>query len=1028
MANTLRSLSVKKNTLTVAIAATVALTSNTYAQDAELEQITVTGSRIRITSGMNTPVPVTAVTPDELTNFDPGGTMVEQLDKLPQFFQSFTSQRGSSTLHGEGGASYLNMRNLGINRTLILLDGSRIPPADKRGAVNVDILPSALMQTVDVVTGGASAAYGADALGGVVNFVLDREYEGLSVNVGTGMNEWGDGQRWNFGVAGGTAIGDRLNVIGSVNGTEISQINRAATDVTGEGADWYQNFGMIANPEWVAGNNNAPRRIVVPCVMPIQFHHSGMIWSRENYDYSSNAARTSFKYNGMVFTDDGTDVRNFAYAPLHSPPEQRGSTNNMAGCGNPEYQDYMRTRDAISGNEVVNRSGFAAAQYQFSDNLSGYVQAMVGRSESRSNNFHRGGITFTGNWHGRIFRDNAFLPEHVGEAMDEAGIESFHVMKPSTSYAGLDYLPGRKESWGVFVTRSYATGFDANLPNGWNLTGNVQSGLTTRTTGETPDHRADRTALALDAVRHPDTGQIVCRVQLFNPTAEELAASVSDRLASPGGLPGGTVGSPTTEPLASPVGTDRSIEDCVPLNIFGVATTTRAAGEYLYTPKSSRGEVEQDFAELILTGDVYEGWGYGPVSFAAGLNWRQQSFFDHARPTFIDELGPPTNAPEIGIRGIPPGYTTGSANLHSTSTVPNLVGDYDVVEYFGELIVPFWESNSGSQILNGSIAARRSDYNTLDNPVDSWKVGLDFQVTEGLRLRATKSRDIREAAFFEKFDAQSTSADICDPIFENACYTTTQTRGGNPELEPEKADTNVIGFVYQPTWFPGLGFSTDWYDVQVKDSISELGAQRIIDECYNNDAQQLCSQILRDGQIGRIFNTYLNVASARVRGLDYEVTYNMEPNFFANQFESLTVRALAGYIQERSDTPFGGSPRDAAGELEQAKTKATINVNYGVGPLSFNVQQRYVESTILDIDWQEGVDVDDNTIASGNTTNLQMRYEGVVASGATWNLSLNITNLFNRHPPIVPGTSNQSIPFDYDVYGRRYFVSASYDF
>ena len=146
------------------------------AQDG-LEEIIVTGSRVPVTQGMAEPTPVTVVTPEDLQAFNAGATTVEQLGQLPQFFNTFSSQRGSGTLFGEAGGSYLDLRALGRQRTLVLLDGSRLPPADKRGAVNVDWLPaSALLSSVDVVTGGASAAYGADALGGVVNYRINREF------------------------------------------------------------------------------------------------------------------------------------------------------------------------------------------------------------------------------------------------------------------------------------------------------------------------------------------------------------------------------------------------------------------------------------------------------------------------------------------------------------------------------------------------------------------------------------------------------------------------------------------------------------------------------------------------------------------------------------------------------------------------------------------------------------------------------------------------------------------------------------
>src|SRR5690606_21717812 len=113
---------------------------------------------------------------------------------------------------------------------------------------------------------------------------------------------------------------------------------------------------------------------------------------------------------------------------------------------------------------------------------------------------------------------------------------------------------------------------------------------------------------------------------------------------------------------------------------------------------------KQDFAEVIATGELHEGWGYGPVSMATGLTWRDSSFSDGAGPESVDALGPPLNVPELGIRGIPPGYAGGSPNLHQFSTVPLISGEFNVWEWFGEVQAPFWESASGEQRLGGSIA------------------------------------------------------------------------------------------------------------------------------------------------------------------------------------------------------------------------------------------------------------------------------------------------------------------------------------
>src|SRR5690606_4854328 len=122
-------------------------------------------------------------------------TISEQLDQLPQFMMTTSAQRGG-VISGSSGASSLNMRGVGGNRTLVLLNGSRVVPNDRTNQVNIDVFPTALISNVEVVTGGASAAYGADAQAGVVNFILDREFEGQKISTTTGITEQHDGNNW----------------------------------------------------------------------------------------------------------------------------------------------------------------------------------------------------------------------------------------------------------------------------------------------------------------------------------------------------------------------------------------------------------------------------------------------------------------------------------------------------------------------------------------------------------------------------------------------------------------------------------------------------------------------------------------------------------------------------------------------------------------------------------------------------------------------------------------------------------------
>jgi hypothetical protein len=253
--------------------------------------------------------------------------------------------------------------------------------------------------------------------------------------------------------------------------------------------------------------------------------------------------------------------------------------------------------------------------------------------------------------------------------------------------------------------------------------------------------------------------------------------------------------------------------------------------------------------------------------------------------------------------------------------------------------------------------------------------------------------------------------------------------GGNPRLDPEIADTTVIGFVYAPGSVQGLDVSLDWYDISIKDAIGSLGFQHIVDRCHAG-ASSLCGQIVRDpdtGVINTIYDYYLNVDRSRVEGIDLEANFIARPDFFARRNETLNLRLLAGYLIDRSDTPLGGYSVNTAGSLETPDLTAVATARYGVGRYGISLQQRYVADTIRDIDWVEGIDVDDNTVSSGTSTNLRVTYDRPMTSGGTMTFALDVTNMFDRPPPIVPNTSylggDQISDTFFDTLGRRYALS-----
>lgn len=997
------------------VAALGAFTSiPSFAQDAELEEIQVTGSRIRQTSGMITPVPVTAITIGELQDFRPDSTLAEQLDQLPQFFQTQSAQRGG-VISGQAGGSNINMRGIGGNRTLVLLDGSRIVPNDRTNVVNVDVLPTALVSNIEVVTGGASAAYGADALAGVVNFVLDREFEGLKITSSTGITEQHDGQNWSASVAGGRSFGDRLHLIGSVEGRRVHQIDRDMSAASGQW-DSFKRWGHVTNPAWStwrAANPTAPLSASpVPLRLTLPYVHS------TTHTPTGLINATGSALNRQTFARDGQSTRPYVLGDVASV-SGNSSTNSQSGGPEAGIADLSFNAGPF-GNEVQQEALFGGLKFDATDRLTFTSDVIVSNTES--NTYNQLGIPhLTNPWQATIYRDNPFLPQAVRDVMVRENRASITVEKLGQPVGVTDF-DSNESQHSRFAMWTGNAGFEFDVNGNYRLTGHYQSGETERDILIYNEVRIDRLFLALDAVRNPTTGAIQCNVQVVNPSAAQLAAAVA----------GKTFAGQQTTPITrtSPVGMDNSIRDCVPLNIFGIGNSSQAAIDYVQDNRISHSVVEQDFAELILDGEVWEGFGAGPWSIAAGLTWRESGFNQFYETESGDPLdGPPVNAATLGIRGIPNGYLT-STSMYMFGGVPEISGEYDVTELFGELNVPLWDSGSG-QRLEASFSARESDY-SRSGKITAWKTGLSFQVIDSLRFRGTLSHDVREPSFSELFDQQGTAGTVADGAF--GTYQITMQQGGNPNLSPEEADTTTVGVVWQPAGvLDGLQMSVDWYELDIEGLVGSLGVQRIRDECAAGVTEQ-CQYITRNagGTIDLVRNVFQNINAAKVSGVDIEVAYSFEPDFFASEAETFSLRALAGYLGENSQTNLGAAKFEQAGGPGRPEWTTTITGTYNIGPWNMMLRANYYDSVLLNASWVEGIDVDDNTTASNTVFNAGFGYTGEVSSGSTWRVSANVINLFDREPPIVPSFSSrfgtQTVSNDYDVFGRRYQLSFNYDF
>ncbi len=234
------------------------------------EEIVITGSRIRL-NGMETANPVTVVTPEQLQVTAPT-TMAEGLAALPQFYNSATTENTGNFFTSPGAGS-LNLRGLGTKRTLQLLDGRRVVSSTIYGGPDLNLLPQMLIRTVETETGGATATYGTDAVGGVVNLLLDTKFTGIKGNVQSGANAHGDNQSWKASIAAGFQLGEKTHLL--VSGEKFDE----DPIWTRNGYDWYQAWGLIQNPNAATRGQTPdnPVNLLYPHVVSNQASLDGII-------------------------------------------------------------------------------------------------------------------------------------------------------------------------------------------------------------------------------------------------------------------------------------------------------------------------------------------------------------------------------------------------------------------------------------------------------------------------------------------------------------------------------------------------------------------------------------------------------------------------------------------------------------------------------------------------------------------------------------------------------------------------------
>ncbi len=889
-------------------------------------ELVITGTRI---SGFAAPTPLTTIGETELA--DRGvRNLADLLTDVPALKANQNTGQSSQPI----GASNLDLRGLGPNRTLLLVDGRRFAATDPTGGVDINVIPVGLIRRLDIITGGASAAYGSDAVSGVVNIVLDNRFEGLRGDVQYGESTYGDIESPGASLTTGRAFLDgRLHVVASAdyfrNDGQLAQDSRP----------WARgDYAILTNPAF-PGTPGAPRQIIAP-----------------------NARFSQMTFGGVTARNSIPALRNLQFGPGGTVLPFVNGTN----VGNV----YMTGGDGASLSSTSNilpelerYSAYGRVTFDATDAISLYADALYSNADIFSD-----GTTATDNGTILIQRDNAFLPQQIGDILDANAATSFRIGR----VAGED---GAFTNIVRNTVQRYGFGVDARFSDAWRASAFVQLSRTRYDRDDGNNRIEARWLLGLDSVIDPVSGQPVCRALLTNPAPTDAQ-----------------------DPR-------RDIRDCVPINPFGAGSISLAALDYYKGVATLRSNQRQDVYALNVDGRLFDTWA-GPVSVAFGAEYREESI--RASTDEISQLR--------GWKTVNPQPLSGSVN---------------VKEAYTEMVVPLLDEGRHGQSLDVNGAVRFTDYSSSGS-VTTWKVGVNYSPFADLRLRGTLSRDIRAASINELFSGQNQFFNnITNPI-TNVTINTLQLTGGNPDLTPERADSLTLGLIYQPSWLRGLRMSIDYYSIDISNAIASLTGQQIVDGCLTGGQTDLCPAITFNGDvITQVQATLINAAGAKSSGIDVELAYTMplgagrlDFRGLVNWVETLstTVNAVTiDYVGQVGTTsavgPAGGIPR----------WRATLSAAYRDSRFGLGAQLRYVDGGIRNVAFVEGVDIDDNHVSARAYVDVNASYRIT----PNVQLFTSIDNLFNKAPPLTPNAitapSYASSSF-YDRIGRFMTFGARFNF
>jgi outer membrane receptor protein involved in Fe transport len=1068
---------------------TLAQTAPAGQEATSVEEVVVTGSRIR-RDPTNSPTPLIQVSRDDVVSTGQA-SVIDVLADIPALSGSLVPEDTTGSGLNDGGLSLLNLRDLGTARTLTLVDGRRHVGSSSGGlSVDVDTIPRLLIQNVEIITGSNSALYGADAVSGVVNFVLRKDFQGLEVD-GTAAQINQDGQlnkRLSV-LAGHNFFDGRLNIYGSAEYEHNDEVRDSQVD-------WRKKAWVLLNNDTDVANNQPDGQIdniLIHDARTLSLGPAGGITVLASSTRpSSNPADPDIPFQSctvQAFTA-AMSANCFSQEPYNSFIYDNAGAARAPSFGTFRDENGFSRLTNINGDGLNPNTDFSqgsrlprSKNYRFQTGLNFDItedlQFFGEAKYVKESTFDEGQQTFfdigilpvpaganpvwVSNSSFNIGLDNAYLPTNVRDAI------LANVRTPITAYNAttgaitttapiLDvrarhsmFGPVRNQQNEKELTR-YVAGIRGSKDD-VSFVHNLSYELG-YTYGELKNENYER---GVDAVRFKyaadavvDTagivngkpGEVVCRVKLLDKqgvTIKDDARTARDGV--------------TTNYVKGTKAYDE-ISACQPFRVFGTGGISPAAAQYFTAEINVQEKNVQQDAMGYVSGELWDFWGAGRIGLAGGYEWRREE-----------------------TQAIGRSSSTGDRFLFMNTGPDFAPASYETKEYYGEFRLPLLRDLPFAKSLEVGAAYRHSDYTTI-GVTETYNFNFIWRPIQDIMFRATSGKSVRAPTLNENFGPPrqtfATITDPCDatqiknqtdakikanrekncaaigiPTGTNILYSSTPSgkNAGNPFLKPEKSFSVTASMVITPRFWPNTTFVVDYYDIDIKDVILAVTAQTAANQCVSGDVLNaaICATLTRTGAAGSgttpafgiidFIQGSVNYARTTNRGIDYQFLYHTDvENIIGKDWGRLNYKLSGNYLFEQHDFTNISNPNE---HIDNETGLGLPRVRFS-SKLTWEVNDKL--SIAWDADWQSSqwlinstrpYDVDD---IKADPDNRDPRYYKTTPF-----VQHDFTVKYSVRPDLVVrgGVVNafdeepnrwlgNTTNDNFDLFGRRFFVGFNY--